>query len=144
MISTYSALILRSREAASRRMLQNAPPRLPASLDRTRLGFFGAPAVMRKQDGCWLYIVECSDGSFYTGTSRGEIEARISQHNAGLHPGSYTFTRRPVTLAFAEHFPNILDAIAMERRVKGWSRRKKQAMIDGRWEQLPEFARRLT
>ncbi|MGO4403020.1 GIY-YIG nuclease family protein [Bosea sp. RAF48] len=99
---------------------------------------------MQKQDGCWLYIVECSDGSRYTGTTRGEVETRIDQHNAGVYPDSYTFVRRPVSLVFAEHFPSILDAIAMERRVKGWSRRKKQAMIDGHWERLPELARRRT
>jgi len=99
---------------------------------------------MRDHDGCWLYILTCSDGSLYTGTTRGEVEARVAQHNIGLYPDSYTFTRRPVRLAFAEHFPSVLDAIAMERRVKGWSRRKKQAMIDGHWEKLPELARRRT
>ena len=99
---------------------------------------------MQDHDGCWLNIVACSDGSFYTGTTRGDVETRIGQHNAGLHPDSYTFTRRPVSLAFAEHFPNITDAIAMERRVKGWSRRKKQAMIDGRWDDLLELSRRKT
>ncbi len=49
-----------------------------------------------------------------------------------------------MTLAFAERFPSITDAIAMERRIKGWSRRKKQAIIDGNWEALPELARRKT
>jgi putative endonuclease len=98
--------------------------------------------MMRDHDGCWLYIVKCSDGSFYTGTTRADVATRVSQHNAGLHSDSYTFTRRPVNLVFAEHFSSILHAIAMERRVKGWSRRKKQAMIDGRWDELPELARR--
>ncbi|POR48892.1 GIY-YIG nuclease family protein [Bosea psychrotolerans] len=99
---------------------------------------------MRQHDGCWLYIAKCSDGSFYTGTTRMDVETRIGQNNAGMFPESYTFKRRPVTLALAEHFPSITDAIAMERRVKGWSRRKKQAMIDGQWENLPELARRKT
>ncbi|MCA0418939.1 MAG: GIY-YIG nuclease family protein [Proteobacteria bacterium] len=97
---------------------------------------------MQDHDGCWLYIVKCNDGSFYTGTTRADVATRIGQHNAGLRSDSYTFTRRPVSLVFAEHFPNILDAISMERRVKGWSRRKKQAMIDGRWDELPELAKR--
>ena len=73
-----------------------------------------------------------------------DVEVRVGQHNAGLFPESYTFRRRPVTLAFAEHFPSITDAIAVERRVKGWSRRKKRAMIDGEWEMLPQLARRRT
>ena len=97
---------------------------------------------MREHDGCWLYIVQCSDGSFYTGTTRVAVETRIGQHNAGMFPDSYTFKRRPVTLVFAEHYQRIVDAIAMERRVKGWSRRKKQAVIDGQWETLPELSKR--
>jgi len=99
---------------------------------------------MRQHDGCWLYIVRCGDGSLYTGTTRSDVETRIGQHNAGVFPESYTFKRRPVTLAFAEHFPDITDAIAMERRVKGWSRQKKQAMIDGEWDLLPRLAKRRT
>lgn len=99
---------------------------------------------MRKHDGCWLYIARCRDGSFYTGTTRSDVETRIGQHNAGMFPDSYTFKRRPVTLVFAEHFPNIIDAIAMERRVKGWSRQKKQALIDGAWEALPLLSKRRT
>ena len=99
---------------------------------------------MREHNRCWLHILQCSDGSFYTGTTRIDVETRVGQHNAGLYPDSYTFKRRPVTLAFAEHFQSITDAIAMERRVKGWSRGKKQAMIEGRWDLLPELAKRKT
>jgi putative endonuclease len=43
---------------------------------------------------------------------------------------------------FAQHFDTITDAIAAERQVKGWSRAKKEAMIRGEWDQLPELARR--
>lgn len=99
---------------------------------------------MRQHDGCWLYIVRCSDGSFYTGTTRADVETRAGQHNAGMFADSYTFRRRPATLVFAEHFPTITDAIAMERQVKGWSRRKKQAMIDREWEILPQLSKRRT
>ena len=99
---------------------------------------------MRQHDGCWLYVVRCTDGSFYTGTTRADVETRVGQHNAGMFPDSYTFRRRPVTLVFAEHFPTITDAIAMERQVKGWSRRKKQAMIDREWEILPQLSKRRT
>lgn len=99
---------------------------------------------MRLYDGCWLYMLECSDGSFYTGTTRTDVEARVGQHNAGMHPQAYTFNRRPVKLVFSEHFPNITDAIAVERQVKGWSRRKKQALIARRWGDLPMLAKRKT
>ncbi len=97
---------------------------------------------MRDSDGCWLYILRCSDGRFYAGTTRGAVETRVSQHNLGQFRRAYTFTRRPVTLVFCEHFPVITDAIAVERRVKGWSRQKKQALIDGQWDLLPELSKR--
>ena len=99
---------------------------------------------MREHDGCWLYILRCGDGSFYTGTTRVDVETRVGQHNAGLYPDSYTFKRRPVALVFAEHFLSITDAIAMERRVKSWSLAKKQAMIEGNWDLLPVLAKRRT
>ena len=99
---------------------------------------------MRLHDGCWLYMLECSDGSFYTSTTRTDVETRVGQHNAGMHPQAYTLERRPVKLVFSEHFPNITDAIAVERQVKGWSRRKKQALIARRWGDLPMLAKRTT
>ena len=92
--------------------------------------------------GCWLYILQCRDGSYYTGTTRhAEPEARLAEHQAGSDPKAYTFFRRPVRLVFTEHFPSITDAIAAERQVKGWSRAKKQALIGRRFELLPELAR---
>ncbi len=92
--------------------------------------------------GCWLYILLCRDGSYYTGTTRhAEVSLRVAEHNAGIRPEAYTFTRRPVGLAFAEHFATITDAIAAERQIKGWSRAKKQALIEGRFDLLPELAR---
>jgi putative endonuclease len=94
---------------------------------------------------CYLYILRCADGSYYTGTYRGEsIETRVSEHNNAHYLEAYTSTRRPVTLAFSEQFESITEAIAAERRVKGWSRAKKEAMIDGRWTDLPWLARRRT
>jgi putative endonuclease len=94
---------------------------------------------------CFLYILKCADGSYYTGTYRGEdVETRISEHNNGQYSDAYTASRRPVTLVFAEEFTNIIDAIAAERRIKGWSRTKKEAMIEGRWDDLPDLASRPT
>jgi putative endonuclease len=91
--------------------------------------------------GAYVYILRCADGSYYVGTTRKSIEERISEHNAGLL-GGYTLTRRPVTLAFAQHFEIITDAIAAERQIKGWSRAKKAALIKGEWDRLPELAKR--
>jgi putative endonuclease len=91
--------------------------------------------------GAWLYILLCADGSYYVGTTRTELEIRLAEHQAG-HFGGYTATRRPVELVYSEHFDRIVDAIAAERRIKGWSRVKKQALIAGRVDLLPGLSRR--
>ena len=92
----------------------------------------------------WLYILQCADGSYYTGSTRSLPEQRVAEHNAGVHRHAYTFNRRPVGLAFTQEFPQITDAIVAERQVKGWSRAKKEALITGRFDLLPSLARRNT
>jgi putative endonuclease len=96
---------------------------------------------LSEHDGCWIYIVECSNHAFYVGTTRRSPEQRVSEHNIGLHAG-FTSARLPVRLVYAEHFQAITDAIAFERRVKGWSRRKKQALIDGDFAALVAASKR--
>jgi len=91
--------------------------------------------------GAWLYILKCSDGSFYTGTTRADLEQRVAEHQAGEFDG-YTATRRPLVLVFSEHFDRLIDAIAAERQIKGWSRAKKQALIAGDYQALQRAARR--
>ena len=92
--------------------------------------------------GAFLNILLCADGSYYTGTTRADLEQRVAQHNAGTYARSYTAQRRPVTLVFAQWFDRITDAIEAERQVKGWSRAKKEALIRGEFERLPELAKR--
>jgi putative endonuclease len=91
--------------------------------------------------GGWLYILRCADGSYYVGTTRTDLEARVAQHQTGCF-GGYTSTRRPVTLVFSDHFDQIEYAIAAERQIKGWSRAKKEALIAGRFDRLRALARR--
>ena len=91
--------------------------------------------------GAQLYILRCSDGSYYVGTTRGEMETRLSQHNSG-HFGGYTALRRPVTLVFQQEFDRIVDAIAAERQIKSWRREKKEAFIRGDYAALPNLAKR--
>jgi putative endonuclease len=91
--------------------------------------------------GAFLYILRCADGSYYVGTTRGELDARLAEHDAGLF-GGYTATRRPVELLFAQHFEVITDAIAAERQVKGWSRAKKEALMRGDWNRVITEAQR--
>ena len=89
----------------------------------------------------WLYMLRCADGSLYVGTTRGSLENRISQHNSGASITAYTFSRRPLTLAYSQDFDRITDAIAAERQLKGWSRAKKQALIDGDFDLLQSLAK---
>lgn len=78
----------------------------------------------------YVYILHCADGSFYVGSTRVRLEHRVAEHNAGSY-GGYTKSRRPVKLAWSAHFPNVTDAVAAERQLKGWSRAKKAALIRG-------------
>jgi predicted GIY-YIG superfamily endonuclease len=71
------------------------------------------------------------------------LEIRFAQHQSGYF-GGYTSTRRPVVLVYSEYFERIVDAIAAERQVKGWSRAKKGALIAGRFDLLPALSRRRT
>jgi len=99
----------------------------------------GAGSAMT--DGAWLYILRCSDGSYYVGTTRGSLESRVAQHNAGTFEG-YTASRRPVELIFSQWFDQITDAIENERKLKKWSRAKKEAFIRGEFESLQQLAKR--
>ncbi|MCC6949795.1 MAG: GIY-YIG nuclease family protein [Bradyrhizobiaceae bacterium] len=93
--------------------------------------------------GAWLYILRCADGSYYTGTTRTELALRVAQHQQGLFDG-YTSDKRPVELVFSEYFERIVDAIVVERRVKGWFRAKKEALIADKYDQLRILSRRKT
>lgn len=87
----------------------------------------------------WVYILRCADRSYYTGCTT-DLDQRLGEHQAGETP-SYTSNRLPVELVYAAEFQTIDDAIAAERRIKGWSRAKKEAMIEGRWDDLPALSR---
>jgi len=92
--------------------------------------------------GAFVYMLKCADGSFYVGSATGEDSTkRIAEHESGAYPG-YTFTRRPVTLVWSEHFVRITDAIAVERKIKGWSRAKKEALIKGDWHEIEQLSKR--
>jgi len=88
----------------------------------------------------WVYMVRCVDESYYVGVTS-EIDRRIAEHNLGLSRIAYTFTRRPVSLVYAQAFSNVDDAIAAEKRIKGWSRAKKTALICGDWDAIRELAK---
>ena len=88
----------------------------------------------------YVYILQCKDNSFYTGITN-DLERRIYEHNAGLKEGSYTFKRRPVHLKWFEAFADPNEAIKIEKQLKGWSRRKKIALIQKNWNQLVKYSK---
>ena len=87
----------------------------------------------------WVYILRCADGSCYTGHTD-DLGKRLAEHHAGQIAG-YTFARRPITLVFSEGFSSREEALASERRIKGWSRRKKEAMMSGGWAAVSRLAK---
>ena len=88
---------------------------------------------------CWVYILRCADRSYYTGHTD-DLELRISKHQAGEIVG-YTQTRLPVVLVFSEECSSRNDAFVRERQLKGWSRKKKEALIRGDWTEISRLAR---
>jgi putative endonuclease len=88
----------------------------------------------------YVYIAECKDGAYYTGVTN-DVDKRIKQHNEGLDPNCFTYKRRPVSLKYFDHFFNIDSAIAWEKQVKGWSRKKKEALFVGDYNKISVLAR---
>lgn len=87
----------------------------------------------------WVYILECSDRTLYTGITN-NLDRRFEEHQAGINIDSYTFKRRPVSLLFAEEFNDYRLAYEWEKKLKGWSAQKKRALIEENWERLKELA----
>jgi predicted GIY-YIG superfamily endonuclease len=77
-----------------------------------------------------VYILRCSDGTYYTGLAK-DLEGRVYAHEIGAHPESYTFGRRPVKLEWSIVAESYQEAFQWEHRIKGWSRAKKDALIRG-------------
>ena len=91
----------------------------------------------------FVYILRCSDGRYYVGSTRSSLERRVSEHDAG-HLGGFTKSRCPVELVFSQSFERIDDAVAAERQLKGWSRAKKEALIRGDMEALVKLSKSRT
>jgi putative endonuclease len=89
----------------------------------------------------YVYILRCSDDSYYVGSTQKEPDQRVWEHNERVVAG-YTSTRTPVTLVNSEYYERIVDAFEREQQLKKWSRRKKEALIRGDYEALPDLASR--
>jgi putative endonuclease len=87
----------------------------------------------------WVCLLRCRDGSFYTGHTE-DLEKRMWKHREGL-AADWTRRRRPVALVWCDWAGTRDEALAFERRVKNWSRAKKEALIAGDWQRVGHFAR---
>ncbi|KIO51107.1 GIY-YIG nuclease family protein [Flavobacterium hibernum] len=87
----------------------------------------------------YVYILKCSDDSYYTGVTS-DIERRLNEHCFGSNKESYTYSKRPLELVFCTEFNDVNQAIAFEKQVKGWSRKKKEAIINDKWEDLKNLS----
>lgn len=88
----------------------------------------------------WTYILECADGTYYV-SSTNDIDRRIKEHQSGLG-GIYTSSRLPVTLKAKFEFDTIQEAFHFEHQVKKWSRAKKEALMEGRYDDLRILAKK--
>ena len=89
----------------------------------------------------YMYILKCSDGSYYTG-SNVDLERRLSQHQNG-EGANYTKKRLPVELVYFEEYSSIADAFYREKQVQGWSKKKKEALMNGEYEDLKHLAKKV-
>jgi putative endonuclease len=88
----------------------------------------------------FVYIVQCSDKSYYVGVTN-DVERRVAEHNLGSDIKSYTYNKRPVTIKFCEQFSDPTQAIMFEKMLKGWSRKKKEALFNKNWEEIKKLAK---
>jgi len=106
----------------------------------------GAGGSNARYHGCmeryFVYMLRCLDGTYYVGITN-DVEKRVVQHQEGWDPSAYTHNRRPVALVYSAEFSEVTDAIAFEKQVKGWGRKKKEALIRGEYERLPGLAKKV-
>ncbi|NNC45034.1 MAG: GIY-YIG nuclease family protein [Winogradskyella sp.] len=88
-----------------------------------------------------VYILKCADDTYYTGITS-NLEKRLFEHTDGKQRDSYTYSRRPVSLEYFAEFTNPNQAIDTEKQIKKWSRAKKEALIRGEFEKLPNLAKK--
>lgn len=85
-----------------------------------------------------MYILKCSDESYYTGYTS-DLTRRVNEHNFKKYDG-YTSSRLPVKLVFQQEFSDLEDALRAEKQIKGWSRKKKEALINGDFDSLKKLS----
>lgn len=89
----------------------------------------------------YVYLLLCNDGTYYTGVTN-NVERRFNEHQNGVDPKAYTFKRLPLKLEYVQTFIDANRAIEFEKRLKKWSKAKKQALINGEFNELPDLAKK--
>ncbi len=87
----------------------------------------------------YMYILKCNDDSYYTGSTK-DLNRRLEQHQNG-EGANHTKKRLPVELVYFEEFDRIDEAFYREKQVQGWSRKKKEALINNMPELLHDLAK---
>ena len=95
---------------------------------------------MKLHHNYFVYIVECKDNFYYTGVTN-DLDRRLWEHNTGFNKKCYTCKRHPVELKYYQRFTDINDAIEWEKQLKGWGRKKKQALFTENWELIQQLAK---
>lgn len=88
----------------------------------------------------FVYMVFCTDGTYYVGVTN-DAERRIAEHNVGIDPDCYTYSRRPVVRVWSQEYSEILQAIDAEKKLKGWSHAKKSALARGDWKLIQALSK---
>ena len=88
----------------------------------------------------YVYVLRCFDGTFYIGVTN-DVDRRLWEHENGESRRHYTYARRPLRLIHVSEFASPNEAIAFEKRLKGWTHRKKRAFVEGKWGALKRFSR---
>lgn len=87
-----------------------------------------------------VYILQCYDGSYYVGVTS-ELEKRIEEHHSGFYTDCYTYSRRPLVVKHVEIYQRVYDAIEREKQIKGWGRKKKEALMNEHYDDLKMLSR---
>ncbi|HKK61726.1 MAG TPA: GIY-YIG nuclease family protein [Bacteroidales bacterium] len=88
----------------------------------------------------YMYILKCANGQYYTGSTK-DLDKRIDQHLCG-QGANFTKKHLPVELVYYEEYDRIDKAFYREKQVQGWSRKKKEALIEGKYSQIPDLAKK--
>ena len=88
---------------------------------------------------CYMYILRCSNGQYYVGSTY-DLDKRLAEHRSG-EGALFTKKHLPVELVYYEQFQNIVEAYQREHQIKGWNRKKKEALINNHPEVLPKLSK---